>query len=61
MLLNKAQEVAAIVAEREAIKAEIELLNDLLESDELALHRATAMIKYLEIQLEIEDEKLRRL
>lgn len=61
MLLTKAQEVAAIVAEREAIKAEIELLNDLLESDELALHRATAMIKYLEIQLEIEDERLRRL
>ena len=45
MLLNKAQEVAAVVAEREAIKAEIELLNDLLESNELALHRATAMIK----------------
>lgn len=61
MLLNEAQEIVAIMAEREAIKAEIELLNDLLESDELALHRATAMIKYLEIQLEIEDEKLRRL
>ena len=61
MLLNKAQEVVAVVAEREAIKAEIELLNDLLESDELAPHRATAMIKYLEIQLEIEDERLRRL
>ena len=61
MLLNEAQEVVAIMAEREAIKAEIELLNDLLESDEIALHRATAMIKYLEIQLEIEDERLRRL
>ena len=61
MLLTKAQEVVAIMVEREAIKAEIELLNDLLESDELALHRATAMIKYLEIQLEIEDERLRRL
>lgn len=61
MLLTKAQEVVAVMAEREAIKAEIDLLNDLLESDELALHRATAMIKYLEIQLEVEDEKLRRL
>ena len=61
MLLNEAQEIVAIMLEREAIKAEIELLNDLLESEELALHRATAMIKYLEIQLEIEDEKLRRL
>ena len=61
MLLNEAQEVVAIMLEREAIKAEIELLNDLLESDELAPHRATAMIKYLEIQLEIEDERLRRL
>ena len=61
MLLNKAQEVTAIMLEREAIKREIELIDDLLESDEIAPHRATAMIKYLEIQLEVEDEKLRRL
>ena len=61
MLLNKAEEVTAIMLEREAIKKEIELINDLLESDEIAPYRATAIIKYLEIQLEIEDETLRRL